>query len=80
MGPGGVCGQKASIHIIWERRLHSASCDEHKAKLADKTSIEQIHPFTEFCNDPRSMWYPEEETCKIPQNEAEMAIGIFLMD
>lgn len=76
---GGLCNTPATLHIIWTGRVHSYSCDEHGKELETKR-FEQVHPVGKYCSDPRSMWYPEEKTCKIPMNEAEMAIGIFLID
>lgn len=76
---GGICGKPATAHIIWEGRLHSSTCEEHIV-VANQKRYEQIHSMSEWCTDARAMWFPEESTCKIPKNEAEIAIGIFLMN
>lgn len=72
-----TCDKPVTAHVILPGRLQFLACEEH-LMYAKTQPYDQIHNFGPYCSNPRAMWFPEESICRIPRNEAELAIGIFL--
>ena len=72
-----TCLRLATTHVISRRTTYSYACAEHSGIPTNRCDA---HRLVDGCLDRRSLWFPEEHTCRVPRNRAEIAIGVFILN
>lgn len=76
---GGLCGNEAAVHIIWERYYASVCCVDCEVVARGKKCL-QIHAITAACLAPDMLWFPDEHKCRGPRVPEDYAQGVVLLD
>ena len=69
---GGLCGEPATVHIIWPGLFDSNACERHRSVGYD---VLQEHAFAPACGHPGNLWVESQATCIIPQSSEDFDIG-----
>lgn len=72
---GGLCLRPGAAHIVWEGGLGSTACDDCAEFARHHRIYLQMHQLVGACSSPRGLWYPDEDTCRIPVGEQDYDRG-----
>ncbi len=80
MGPDGPCFKPGRWHVIWEGLNASIACQTCGQWAKDNKYVyAQMHDLMPACVLPWALWYPDEETCRVPQTDRDFAAGQVLL-
>lgn len=71
----GLCLKPGAVHIIWSGADASIACDECFEFAKVNRIFEASHPMGPDCGLVASMYFPDEESCRMPETEADIRSG-----